>query len=170
MKIKGLLPYLFMFGMILLISSCGDDDDSTNSYSYDGTTYNITNAFLDDIGGNFAGSHDYDIYLAGDGISAGNSILNGTGDFLYLDLNTAANNGLEPGTYSWSSTRDAQTIVSGSSIATNFNTSTLSGNLIALTGGTVVISQNGDEFTFDINLEASGTMVTGSYTGSVEEF
>ena len=169
MKKAGLYPFLLLLGMSLLIASCGSDDDDSNSFTFDGMTYSLTTGVIEYYGENFDGSHDYDVTLLGDGFSIGNSEVSGTGDLVYLDLNTSSNGGLESGTYSWSANRAPLTIVSGSAAALNFNTETLTGTPITITGGSITVDVNGAEVTITMSLEAGSQLLTGTYTGPLQD-
>ncbi|NNE27503.1 MAG: hypothetical protein HKN09_11730 [Saprospiraceae bacterium] len=168
MKFKALLSSLLLVGTLIMFYSCGSDDDSNGSFTFDGNNYTLSAGLIEDYGSNGNGSWDYDVTLVSDGISFANDELTGTGDFVYLDLNTSSNGGLESGTYNWSSTRGPLTIVSAT-VGLDFNVETLSGTGVNLTGGSVTVDVSGQDVTITLNLEATGMLLTGTYSGPLEE-
>ena len=167
MNIKGFLPCLLLFGMLITISSCGDDDPA-NSFTYNGNTYELTAGYLSDVGGNLNNTHDFDVFLVSSGISTTGSVFTGMGELIYLDLNTSSSAGLETGTYNWSSARDAFTVVPGSELFLEYDLSDLSGQQIRFMSGTVNVTVNGSEYTIDFNMESNGSTIAGSYTGPLQ--
>ena len=88
-KKSGKMKNLF-FALIALVSftvftGCNKDDDDMgdevkNEFNYDGTTYALTKGFLNDVGGNLNGSHDWDVFLVSSGVDKNGSALTGTGE------------------------------------------------------------------------------------------
>ena len=80
--------------------------------------------------------------------------------------------GLVAGTYNFSSSREAFSIVDGV-VRTEFNTTTNSGTLSGITlsanAGSVEVEINGSEVTLTVDLDLSdGSTLTGSYQGELE--
>ncbi len=174
MKNFNLLPFILLLAIAVILPSCSkdDDDSTTNSFTFDGTTSNIANAFAFPFGSNGTvnGSEtfDIDIYLASEGITKGNEGLDGTGDFLYLDLNSGSST-LESGTYRWSNDRRALSIVDAEA-GRDYDITNFSGSSVDATSGSVEVEVSGSEVTLTINLESSdGSPITGSYKGSLRE-
>jgi len=133
----------------------------------------LENGFIAEFGSNGVvngtETFDFDVFLTTESITGEGTLgLSGTGDFLSLDLNTDSSTGLVAGTYNWSTTREAFSIVDGS-VNTNFNTSTLSGTTVNANGGSVEVEINGSEVTLTVNLDLSdGSNLTGFYQGDLE--
>lgn len=170
---KNLFFALIAIVAFTVFSGCNKDDDDTavkNEFTYDGNTYDLVKGYLNDVGPNFNGTHDFDIYLTSSGLSNNNGTITGTGDLIYLDLNTNSSTGLEAGTYNWSSTRTAFSIVPGSQAYIDYNFATFSGTTIAATAGTVDVAINGMETTITFNLTMSGgKTLTGEWKGVLED-
>ena len=100
-------------------------------------------------------------------VTYSNGSFSGTGDLIYLDLNTSSATGLVAGTYNFSSNRDVLTFVDGN-VARNFDLATQTGENISITGGTVKVDVDGTVYTFTLNLTtSSGKTVTGYYKGAL---
>ena len=181
MKKFNLLSFLLLFTVALVLPSCSDDDDddgsSSSSFVFDGNTIEVENGFIANIGpnGEINGTEtfDFDVFLTDENISAGGTFgITGTGDFITLDLNTNSSMGLVAGTYNFSSSREAFSIVDGV-VRTEFNTTTNSGTLSGITlsanAGSVEVDINGSEVTLTVDLDLSdGSTLTGSYQGELE--
>lgn len=172
MKKFSLLSFILLMTIAVILPSCNKDDDgdsSTSSFTLDGTTYTLSKGFIADFGDNLNGSYDFDIFLTSDGISRGGLGLTGMGDYVYIDLNTGLETGLEAGTYTFSTDREAFTFVD-SDVYTNYDLTNFTGDVTDVTGGTVEIELNGSDVTITFNLEiAGGSTVTGTYEGSLED-
>lgn len=156
-----------MLLLTLLLFSCSNDDDGstngTNQFSYDGKDYTITSGFLTKHGSNGNGSYDWDITLLTNNLTQTST--SGTGEMIFLDLNTDSSAGLTEGTYLFSNERSEFTFIAGS-ITTNLNVAEASGNAIAITGGSVEIEKraNFTEVRFDLSL-SDGNTSTGHFKG-----
>ncbi|WP_020538767.1 hypothetical protein [Lewinella cohaerens] len=172
---KNLFFALIAMIAFTVFSGCNKDDDDMgttvkNEFTYDGTTYSLAKGYLNDVGANFNSTHDFDVFLASTGVSKSGSSLTGTGDLIYLDLNTNSATGLEVGTYNWSDTRTAFSIVPGSQIYTDYNFGSFTGTTISATAGTVDVAIDGMETTVTFNLTTSdGKTVTGEWKGVLED-
>ena len=176
-NLNALLGLILLATVSLTFTSCGDDDDTVdleNRMVIDGTSYDLEAGFFTDFGDNGNGSFDFDLWVSDDAISVQNGTLTGTGNGLYLDLNSGVETGLESGTYTFAVNRAPFTIVAGSAAFTNFNFNTASGTQIAVTSGTAVLNITGN--TYDIDFDLMGlnginqVEITGNYSGVVQEF
>ncbi|MEO0787461.1 MAG: hypothetical protein AAFY36_02300 [Bacteroidota bacterium] len=168
--------YFFALLAIAIVpfTGCGNDDDSDgstqNQFTFNGTSYNIANGFLEEFGSNGNGSFDWDVYLVSSGISVSGADLTGTGDLVYLDLNTDSSEGLVEGTYNFSNDRDNLTIVDGT-VGVDFDLSGGGGTFAAVTGGTVTVDIDGNQTTISFNLTTnSGGNLTGNWRGTLQRF
>lgn len=172
---KNLFFALIAMIAFTVFSGCNKDDDDMgttvkNEFTYDGTTYSLAKGYLNDVGANFNGTYDFDVFLASTGISMSGSSFIGTGDQIYLDLNTNSATGLEVGTYNWSNTRTAFSIVPGSQAYINYSFGNATGQIISATAGTVDIAIDGMETTFTFNLTfANGKTIIGEWKGVLED-
>ena len=175
MKSLSFYSLIVLFVAAFSMTSCNKDDDnsssSENGFTLDGTSYDLGRGFIEDWGANGNGSFDFDVTVVSDGITlnTGNGTLTGTGNFVYLDLNTSSESGLVDGTYTFSSNRDALTFVAAS-IGTDFDLDAQAGTVILATGGTVDLDVNGNTVTIDFTLETPSGTVVGNYSGSLTEF
>ena len=153
----------------ILISSCKKDEKNKNEFKFDGSTITLDKGFIEDYGENFDGSYDFDVWLFSENINFVDDELTGSGDGIYLDLNTADQTGLEEGTYIWSEDRAKFTIVDGGAIL-NADILMETGEEIIFTNGSVDISFDGDKtvLEFDMITEGNKTL-TGKFKGVLEK-
>ncbi|MDP5078062.1 MAG: hypothetical protein NWQ19_08205 [Nonlabens sp.] len=173
-NLKSIL--LFVFAAITLISCDKDDDNGAavvaNEFTYQGVTYPLTKGILESFGENENGSFDFDISLFSDGIilDVPNETVTGSGQAVYLDLNSNSMNGLVNGTYNFAIERDAFTIVDGF-VATEIDVATQTFVAAQVTAGNVVLTINNGQYTILFNLQdAAGEDIVGSYQGTLTVF
>lgn len=161
----------FLVGAVALLSYTGcnkdDDDGARNEFVLNGTTYALEKGFIQNYGDNGNGSYDFDITLTSGDInySDAQQVFSGTGDFIYLDLNTSLETGLVAGTYNFSSDRNAFTIVDGT-VGTDYDLAIGTGEDFDVIGGTVDIELDGNETRVSWSVSISnGTTVTGEFKG-----
>ncbi len=165
---------LYLFTLLVFLASCGDDDDggepTGGNFTVEGETYPITEGYLEDYGENTGlDSHDWDVYLVTSGITVGGFVPSGSGNFIYLDLNTTSSDGLVAGTYTYSDERDPFTLVDAI-VGADLDFDSGGGDAYEIDGGTVTVSIDGDKATIDFNLDViGGGAVTGSFTGVLSE-
>ena len=172
---KNLTPFLTLliaFSLITLGSACNKDDDDampSNVLIIDGNTYNLAKGFIEDFGDNGNGSFDFDITLTSSEISAASGFLVGTGDAIYMDLNTNNMNGLVAGTYNYTALRDAFTMVEGNTFE-DFDFSNIAGTFGSISSGSVTVSLNGNETRFEWDfMTTDNKSVTGNFQGILQE-
>jgi hypothetical protein len=170
---KNYLFFLLGLSVLLVYSGCNKDDDDgvSNKFVLNGESYALSKGYIEDYGANGNGSYDFDITLTSSDInySDAQGLFSGTGDFIYLDLNSSLASGLVEGTYSFSSTRDAFTLVDGT-VGTNYDLMVFTGEDFSVVGGSVDIEIKGNETYISWNLTISnGTMVTGEFQGILRE-
>lgn len=120
---------------------------------------------------------NWTIYLADATVDL--STLNGTGDVLMLELNTAkaVTTEITPGTYTVMPNRSKANFIAFSCVPGYVSGSTPYGTWYIteksaknmLTSGTVVVAKSGDNYTFTIDLldQSTNTTFKGSYTGAM---
>ncbi len=171
MKKFTFLAFLGVLSLSILLPSCNKDDDNSisNEFLLNGNNYALSKGFIEDFGDNGNGSYDFDVVLTSSSINYSDATgdYSGTGDLIYLDLNSSSETGLVSGTYNYSSNRSALTFVDAQ-VATDFNALTLTGDTFEVVGGTVEIEINGNEVTIDFNLTLAGNnTVEGNYKGTL---
>ena len=159
--------------LVLGINSCKKDEDSTpdNYFQYENTKYELNAGYLEYYGSNLNDSYDYDVFLVSSGIqwSQSEEDFMGTGNLVYLDLNTSSEAGLINGTYTYSSEREAFTFVDGQAAIDIDLSSLLSGTYLEISGGTIEIKVEDGVVTLDFDLTTStNKTVTGHYKGTLQ--
>ena len=167
------LKTLLLISAIALQISCSKDDEGTvtiqNEFTYDGKAYSLSQGILTDYGDVTNGSRDYDISLFSAGLTVpteGDPV--GTGNFVYLDLNSSSTTSFEPGTFTWDEFRGPNKIVdAGLAIDFDFATSTES-DAIFIKDGTVTVQKEGNTYTITFTLTTTDNKaVTGYYKGEL---
>ena len=140
-----------------------------NEIKYDGSNYSLTKGYLEKYGDwdEQTTYYNFDVWLVNDGITITQDDAMGTGDLIYLEFWSSSPTGLNPGTYSFASNLAAQTFSTGA-VAFNYNIATELGTLYECTGGSVIISQSGTDYIFDVTFTlANGKTVNAYYKGSM---
>jgi len=174
-KIK-LLTCVFISVLATVTTSCSNDDDAVddtpiavaNEFTYDGVTYALSQGFLEDYGDNGNGSYDFDITLLSDDFTLDtvNQSITGTGEAVYLDLNSDNMTDLSDGTYIFAANRDAFTLVVAG-IFIDYNITAETGTLVKATGGEVILSKLGTTYTIIFDLTTAAGDITGRYEGTL---
>jgi len=171
---KNLKLILLAIVVSLAGVSCSSDDNnnnngsSTNSMNIDGVEFEISTAFLQGYGeSDVDGSYDWDVYLFGEGLTVNNQDLDGSGAYLYLDLNTNNPDGLRAGTYTYSpnNEREVFTWVDIEACQNSEGDNCQSG-FVSPENGTVVITGSGSNTTIEVTVtDNNGATITANYTG-----
>jgi len=168
---KKLLTFkVVLIVLAFLVFSCKDKDPvaKKNAFTYDGVTYDLSNGWLLGYGANADSvSSDYDITLYSSGLSIDSlGDFTGTGHMVYLDLNVSGTGSFVPGTFTWSDTRSANTIVYGDFTLDIDTGAVTSGTSGSFNGGTVTVEVSGSTYTVDFKMTmANGKTVEGYYSG-----
>ena len=169
---KRLIQFTFLGAIAasLVFTSCKDEEEGDpvrGQFTLGGQTYTLNKGELEDFGGNGNGSYDWDIRLTSSDVNV--SEFSGTGNLVYLDLNTDSEDGLVSGTYTFAEEREEFTIVDASVFA-NFNFDEEGGTFyVDFIGGSVELTVSGNEVTVEFDLEFDEGDVSGSYTGTLED-
>jgi len=162
---KFIYSTLILTIALVSLQSCGSDDDGddngnnnnsglNNQISIDGEVFDLFGSgLLEDFGENADGSFDWDIEI---------EFPNGETDtFVYLDLNTNSEEGLVDGTYNFSNTREAFTIVDA--IIRGNGESFIS---LSPREGSVEIDVDNNETTIALDLVGpNGEVILGNWSG-----
>ena len=163
-KLWFLSVFVIPVVVLTLFTGCPGGDGvtvgkGTGSFTYDSTTYPLTNASIDDYQDGW-----FELYIASDGIDAYE--WTGTGNIMYFELYSPTG-GIAAGTYDWNT--PGSYYLWWCSMGLNYDTATDSGTVehdavsgsisIAISGGTYTI-------TWSVTMDDAKT-ITGSYTGTV---
>ena len=158
-----LIPLL----VLVLFTGCpttSGGGSGTGSFTYDGNTYSLTGAGMEDFG---SGIFELDI------VSSGINVVEwtGAGYVVFFELFSPSTAGAS-GTYDWAATGGYQLIDAG--ISLDYNADAATGTwlyvdwFLADPGDYITISVSDDTYTFEFSLTMTdGKTVTGSYTGTV---
>lgn len=167
---------LIMILSSMFLSSCKKDTpdpnpDPKNEFIVAGQSYALSKGYLIYWGINSDSlSVDWDVLLVSDGVFYSADSIGGTGQALYMDLNSASNTELSPGTYMFANQRAVGTFVDASAlIAYDFaaddgveyylNTD--------VPGGPIVVKKSGlvYEIEADFNTNRDGSTANQPVTG-----
>jgi hypothetical protein len=156
--------------LIALQFACSKDDEvvitTGGTFTLDGTSYVLSKGFLVDEGG------EYGIILTSSGISLESSTGDdfiGTGNFVSLYIISSSSTSFDPGTFTWSDNKSPGTI-EDVGVGVNFNLATDTGDVeLDGTGGTVSVALSGDIYTITFSITTDGSVVTGSYIGTLTD-
>ena len=164
MKMLGSLHLLvFPIMLVFLLTGCPPvNTTGSGSFTYDGTTYPLSNGVLEDYG-----DADFDVVLASSGINAAR--WTGSGYFVWFDLVSPTTTGA-PGRYDWAGTDDF--ILWEGGISFDYDTDTEKGIWIdgdwevSASEDHVTISVDSGTYTVEFSVTLfDGKILTGSYTG-----
>jgi len=167
----GLLA-LAMLGLLAL--SCNDDDDDntpSNQFTFDGSTFELGQGFLEDYGDNGNNSFDFDVTLTSPDIdfNFNTGEATGTGSGVYLDLNSPSEEGLVNGTYEFGDERDAFVMVDGE-VFTNFDFEAGTGQVISVVDRTVELTEDDGVYSISFELTTSSNeTISGTYNGELTQ-
>lgn len=154
------IPFIVLVLFTGCPSSTGGAGQGTGSFTYDGVTYPLTNATIDDYGSGY-----FELNIASAGIDTYE--YTGTGDTVYFDLQSLTGT-IASGTYDILLTGNYWMWDAG--IGIGFNVETYTGTWIwaDYSSGTVTITINGNDITVDFSITMTGgKVVTGTYSGKV---
>ncbi|MFT5926202.1 MAG: hypothetical protein ACI9WL_000947 [Rubritalea sp.] len=177
MKNFKLITLIFIIVLGTFTTSCDNDDDAAaavpvaivNEFTYEGTSYNLSQGILEDYGDNGNGSYDFDISLFSDDftIDLVNDEITGRGEAVYLDLNSDNMADLSDGTYVFDINRDAF-VISVAGIFLDYDIQAQNGTAVQASSGEVILTKSGDEYTISFDLStATGDAIIGQYKGTL---
>lgn len=168
----------------VLFTACNKDDDdkddpkpATSAIQYNGQSYELKHAFLENYGLSSPGVYQLDLSLISDGFTIHTSdgeidSLSGTGSAIYFELFTTQSNALDNTTYTLDTTNiGAVGTFDYGDILINFNLSTFEGIWMIMTEGTLKVVKSGDTYEFTVNVkDETGKTLTATYKGSVDYY
>jgi hypothetical protein len=160
--------------------SCGSDDGPpdpgiTANLFYAGNRLSITKAIVLHYEQNEGevNSHDWDLYLVGEGITYNptSKSFSGQGDMIYLDLNTTSTQAYSGNfTYQAPPDRSAPSL-SMAQVGRDYNFTQGTGTLFSALSGQVSVAPDGTDILVEINtFFPQGRILQGTYNGPVEVF
>ena len=167
---------------VLWMTSCKKDTPDPNpirknEFSVAGQSYTLTKGYLLYWGINSDSlSHDWDVLLLSDGVYYSADSVGGTGQALYMDLNSLGSTELSAGTYMFANQRAAGTFVDASAlISYDFEADNGVEYFLneAVPGGPIVVKKSGliyeIEASFNANRDGStlNQAVTGYFKGQL---
>jgi hypothetical protein len=184
LKVTGVLVVCLV--TVFAVGSCkllgGEDDGGGGSgggtgsaggyVTYAGTTYPLSQLWLEDYGANSspASGYDVDVWIGSSSLTQVGYWFSGTGEMVYLDLNTSAPSSLDTDTYAPGSPR-APGILSYAQLGLNYDFDAGAGTILTPIDATATVVRNGSEYTIEFELEMStGLTAVGRFTGPVDGF
>ncbi len=143
--------------------------NKANKITYNGNNNTLTKGYLDNWGDYYGlGTYNFDITLVDDGITeTQGENYTGTGNIIYVELFSSSPTGLVSGTYTYSSSGNAQTFDYGV-VGINYDIANDVGTSDTCVTGTVTVSQSGTDYIIDVTFTlASSQQVTAHYKGSL---
>ncbi len=167
-KLRSLGVLVLPIFVLFLFTGCPPiDSGGSGSFTYDGTTYQLTSGALEDFGQGEILSRHFDIVLASSGLDA--ERWRGRGDVVWFCLESSSTIGAS-GQYDWAGT-DGLLLYDGG-ISFDFNATMDTGMWIyadwegAASEDYLTISENDGTYTIDFSVTLDdGKVVTGNFTG-----
>jgi hypothetical protein len=182
LSLKALFA-LMIAGVLFTACNKDEDDDKddpkpvASAIQYNGQSYEIKHAILENYGEWNPGVYQLDLTLLNDGFTIHTSngeidSLSGTGSAIYFELFTTQSNALDNITYTLDTVNiGAAGTFDYGDILINFNMETWEGLWIEMSEGTLVVAKSGDTYEFTVNVkDAAGKTLTASYKGSVDYY
>ncbi len=175
MKKVNVIFLTLALAIVTLVSCDKDDDEPTNYFKVDGTTYELSGAHLleweEEVG---EGAYEVDLtFYTGSinniGISSGGAVSTGVGDMLVFIMNSSTMYGLPTGDYPYSATEGIVNTFDASVCFLNYNSATEeSDSRIEINQGTVSVTKNGNEYEITVDCTATtGEKITAHYKGTL---
>jgi hypothetical protein len=160
------------------LTSCNKDDDDDDAtpesyFMYDGKTYELTQAYIENYGEWEPGVYNLDLTMMSKGFTVNTSngqiqSVTGTGNALYFEMYTSDSTKLDNRTYTYDEMSTANGTFDFGVIGINFNIATQTGTQHMVMSGTVTVSKSGSVYTITWDLtEENGKKVTGKYKKAI---
>jgi len=166
---------VFLSFLAITLTACKKDDDGDknglkNAFSYDGKTYSTPKALLEQYGENYGGgSHDFDFTFYSNGFTwdSQEEDFTGTGEAVYIDLNSSSPTEVTPGNYTveLEADREAFNIVFAITVL-QYNKDTETGTELEVTAGSATVAKSGATYTVEYDFTVTGgKKVKGHFEG-----
>lgn len=167
--------------LLTVIMGCKKDsnnDTPTNSgqFTYDGTSYTLSQGCLIGFGSSNSTSYGLELLLMSSGLNiveTGGTAdsINGTGDIFALALYSSSQTVLEPGNYSFSSSEASGTIEDGILLIQYKALTDESQKEDYFVEGTLTVTKAGDQYELTFNMTNSlEKTTTGSFKGKLKYY
>lgn len=165
-----------IFGFVTILSSCKEDEpiEPKDEFVFKGTSYELAKGFVEDFGqvADTAGRvyYNFDLSMVTSSISydSVNEEFTGTGDIIYLELNTSNDSRLTNGTYTFDIGGGASTITTAQiGINVDVQNPFAGGSIHFVDSGTVSVNIENGIYTVVFNLKVGNDAITGQYTGTM---
>ena len=157
-----------VIGLVLvLLSGCAKRELKNNYFWYNGNNYQLHKGVLAYYGQNENGTHDFDLWFYSKSITFydKNMQFEGSGELIYLDLNTTTKTGLSTYSYQWNELREPETI-RAAVCRINYDMKNMDGAYYTATEAAAEIIKSDESYSIDFSLTLkNGKTVTGNYTG-----
>jgi hypothetical protein len=166
-RILVLLILLIPSVLFFLGGNCDSNGGSAGSFTYDGTTYQVSQGWLEYVGTE-DGPHNFEFTMASSGVDI--VAMTGIGDAVLIDF-MSSTSPIAEGTYTFhgSGPPYAPNTFIDLWVIINFNLETDVGDIYMAEAGTVTITEVGDStisLDFEVTLD-NGKTATGTWSGSV---
>jgi hypothetical protein len=153
--------------LFFLGGNCDSNGGSAGSFTYDGTTYQVSQGWLEYVGTE-DGPHNFEFTMASSGVDI--VAMTGIGDAVLIDF-MSSTSPIAEGTYTFhgSGPPYAPNTFIDLWVIINFNLETDVGDIYMAEAGTVTITEVGDStisLDFEVTLD-NGKTATGTWSGSV---
>ena len=166
-RILVLLILLIPSVLFFLGGNCDSNGGSAGSFTYDGTTYQVSQGWLEYVGTD-DGPHNFEFNMASSGVDI--VAMTGIGDAVLIDF-MSSTSPIAEGTYTFhgSGPPYAPNTFLDLWVIINFNLETDVGDIYMAEAGTVTITEVSDStisLDFEVTLD-DGKTATGTWSGSV---
>jgi hypothetical protein len=161
--------YLLLLVLAVLSSCKKDEDDGPSSnVKYDGKTYPLAKAYIENYGEWDDGLYNFDLTLTSESVTVTEDDASGVGNIVYFEMLSSSPTELAAGTYTFSASFSTANTFDEGFIGLDFDIANFTGTILNLVGGTVEVKKDGATYTITFNgVLASGKSVTGTYTGTL---
>ena len=155
---KKLFSVAAVLALSVVIFSCSKDDDKpSSSFTVDGKTYALATGVDLQYGEVTAGVYGHLIDFSSKASTT-------SMDYIYVDLYAASANSLPDGTYTFNASSEEALVIASGEVA--IGESATAGTYYDITAGTIVVSNSGKKFVFDLTVDG-GKNVTGTFNGAL---